>query len=35
MKGGFFGKAKQVAGCGAPDADAAAKRIEASRLPSP
>jgi serine/threonine-protein kinase len=36
LKGtGFFSKPKQVPACGAPDADAAARRIEASRLPDP
>jgi serine/threonine-protein kinase len=32
---GLFAKPKQVPACGAPDAEAAAKRIEASRLPAP
>ncbi len=30
---GFFGRTKLAPACGAPDADAAAKRIEAARLP--
>jgi eukaryotic-like serine/threonine-protein kinase len=32
---GLFAKPKQVPACGAPDAEAAAKRIEAARLPHP
>jgi serine/threonine-protein kinase len=32
---GLFAKPKQVPACGAPDADAAARRVEAARLPSP
>jgi serine/threonine-protein kinase len=32
---GLFAKPKQVPACGAPDAEAAAKRIEAARLPAP
>ena len=35
VKGTFFSKPKQVPACGAPEADAAARRIEASRLPDP
>jgi hypothetical protein len=32
---GFFGQVKRAPACGAVDAEAAAKRIEAARLPSP
>jgi serine/threonine-protein kinase len=36
LKGvGIFGKTRLVPACGAPDADGAARRIEAARLPSP